>query len=416
MKMKNKKGFTLIELLAVIVILAIIALIATPLTISVINGAKEKSFINSVYGLIDGVRLLSAEQLFDNASNEVVVNFNGGVSDNTNFQVSGEMPSSGTMHLNSDGKVELKVWNEELGKCAEKGADESEVKLTEITKDDCKIEIILPRTFQEVMEPLIGTEVMNNDPDGNLRYVGPTPNNYVSFNGELWRIIGVFDGQAKIIRNDYYSTEIVWDKGSSDGGTHGDDGWNDWSQSTLQIELNNENDGYITTIQANDPTSYSYIDLEHVWNIGGYDNSYRTVGTRSAFYSSERGRTVYSGRPTTWIGAIGLIYPSDYGYSSSGASETCNSTVMYNWQEGEDAIAFKECTKKSWLYDTNNYQWALTPRSDSSYFAFIVSKHGYVYVSYVDGSQAVRPVLFLKSNTKIVGGLGTDQEPFILTQ
>ena len=37
--------------------------------------------------------------------------------------------------------------------------------------------------------------------DKNLRYIGANPNNYVSFNNELWRIIGVFnninDGTGK---------------------------------------------------------------------------------------------------------------------------------------------------------------------------------------------------------------------------
>ena len=45
---------------------------------------------------------------------------------------------------------------------------------------------------------------MTNDPGGNPRYVGKSPNNYVSFNNELWRVIGVFDGQVKIIRNEVY--------------------------------------------------------------------------------------------------------------------------------------------------------------------------------------------------------------------
>ena len=29
--------------------------------------------------------------------------------------------------------------------------------------------------------------------DKNLRYIGANPNNYVKFNNELWRIIGVFN-------------------------------------------------------------------------------------------------------------------------------------------------------------------------------------------------------------------------------
>ena len=41
----------------------------------------------------------------------------------------------------------------------------------------------------------------DNTVDNNLRYIGANPNNYVSFNNELWRIIGVFnnidDGTGK---------------------------------------------------------------------------------------------------------------------------------------------------------------------------------------------------------------------------
>ena len=40
------------------------------------------------------------------------------------------------------------------------------------------------------------------DEHGDIRYYGASPNNYVSFNNELWRIIGVIDGKIKIIRNE----------------------------------------------------------------------------------------------------------------------------------------------------------------------------------------------------------------------
>ena len=39
-------------------------------------------------------------------------------------------------------------------------------------------------------------------------------------------------------------------------------------------------------------------------------------------YEKERGTTVYSERPTKWTGKIGLMYPSDYGYATSGGSTT----------------------------------------------------------------------------------------------
>lgn len=47
----------------------------------------------------------------------------------------------------------------------------------------------------------IGTSIADDDPDGNLRFIGANPNNYVWFNGQKWRIIGVFDGKLKIIED-----------------------------------------------------------------------------------------------------------------------------------------------------------------------------------------------------------------------
>ena len=52
---------------------------------------------------------------------------------------------------------------------------------------------------------------------GGYRYQGANPNNYVSFNGKLFRIIGIFNGQMKIIQNEFYSTGKAWD---TTGGTY----------------------------------------------------------------------------------------------------------------------------------------------------------------------------------------------------
>ena len=67
----------------------------------------------------------------------------------------------------------------------------------------------------------------DNTADNNLRYVGANPNNYVSFNNELWRIIGVFnnidDGtgmtetRLKIVRNESIGT-YSWDNKNLDIG------------------------------------------------------------------------------------------------------------------------------------------------------------------------------------------------------
>ena len=109
------------------------------------------------------------------------------------------------------------------------------------------------------------------------------------------------------------------------------------------------------------------------------------------------------------------MYPSDYGYASNGSSETCEGKKMYNWNTGKYKT---ECAENSWLYDNSTAQWTLTPLSDYSDIAFGVDVIGYVYVYYVSSNVyngiAARPVLFLKSDTKIVGGQGTSDIPFEL--
>ncbi len=42
----------------------------------------------------------------------------------------------------------------------------------------------------------------DNTTDQNIRYYGSNPNNYVSFNNELWRIIGVFGNNVKLVRSE----------------------------------------------------------------------------------------------------------------------------------------------------------------------------------------------------------------------
>ena len=104
----------------------------------------------------------------------------------------------------------------------------------------------------EYIESLLASnlETMNNDdPDGNVRYMGSNPNNYVWFNNELWRIIGVFDvastyggpteKRIKIIRSEPIRY-TPWDnKPSGTGSSISINGSNDWTDSALMEVLNN---------------------------------------------------------------------------------------------------------------------------------------------------------------------------------
>lgn len=44
----------------------------------------------------------------------------------------------------------------------------------------------------------------------DYRYIGSSPNNYITYNDEVWRIIGVFDGRIKIIK-DTSIVSMSWD-------------------------------------------------------------------------------------------------------------------------------------------------------------------------------------------------------------
>ena len=57
-------------------------------------------------------------------------------------------------------------------------------------------------------------EEKDNTVDENIRYYGSNPNNYVSFNNELWRIIGVFGNNVKLVRKDILWS-LSWDSSES---------------------------------------------------------------------------------------------------------------------------------------------------------------------------------------------------------
>ena len=257
------------------------------------------------------------------------------------------------------------------------------------------------------------TTTLAYDEANNLRYIGADPNNYVLFNDELWRIIGVFSedthgvsGQKliKIIRSESLGS-IVWDSGNV----------NDWSTASLQTTLNgdylNGSGSYASTGIKSD-TARNMIETV-TWKLGGTANyTSSSNGLASHFYGYERGTTVYSGRPTTWSGKVALMYPSDYGYATSGGSttnrEACLAKGLYQWDSSSD------CYNNDWLYDSSTYQWTLTPYSSNSSRVFGVGSAGFVYIYSNAASRAVRPSVYLTSNVKISGGDGTSNSPYTL--
>ena len=178
--------------------------------------------------------------------------------------------------------------------------------------------------------------------DKNLRYVGASPKNYLKFNDEIWRIIGVFnnittidelgkekkESLIKIVRNDSLG-DYSWDSSKS---TKNDGyGINEWSQADLMTELNtdyiNPNPTRSTTLWFNGSNNSKNGTYEYRKNIkpSSIDkvakvrwNTSRTTYNASALnsYNQERSTTLISTpsdnvpRKSTWDGNISLIYPT----------------------------------------------------------------------------------------------------------
>ena len=269
------------------------------------------------------------------------------------------------------------------------------------------------------------------DNNGDYRYYGANPNNYVTFNDETWRIIGAFnnvdDGtgnketRLKIIRDESIGN-YSWDSSAST--VNSGRGVNDWSKADLMTELNtlyyNSTSGTCYNGQNNasttcnftsiglDSTARSMID-DAVYHLGGSSNASGLYA--DDYYNAERGTTVYScstddgacPRATTWTGKIGIMYPSDYAYAVD--LSLCT--------KGGDNYDNSTCKSNDWLF-ISSYQWTLMPTSSSAYYAFLVHSRGYVTNNLVYYTRAARPVLYLKSNVTIVGGEGTSSNPYTL--
>ena len=242
---------------------------------------------------------------------------------------------------------------------------------------------------------------IGNDKDiTEYRYRGASPKNYVTFNNEVWRILGVFptdDGTGKIenrikIIKDQSIGEYKWDTSGS----------NNWARpGTLNTKLNT------TYLNSLDNTSKSMIGNTKYY-LGSYD---KTAIQKDVMYQYERkiqnttsNKFYYGTNPNSWVGKLALMYASDYGYA---VSDECTQT-LYNYNNAT-------CKNNNWLFKGNN-EWMLPQEAIGINHVFIVCSDGHVDNYGVNSNMfAVRPVLYLISSAQITGGNGTIGSPYKLS-
>ncbi len=234
----------------------------------------------------------------------------------------------------------------------------------------------------------------NSAADNSYRYSGANPSNYVCFGSDatscpannLYRIIGVFDSETKLIKNASIGN-YVWE---SDWNGQG----NNWTISSRPDIYATLNSTFLNTI----PTEWQSKIVTHIYKVGGISYSNGTGALRTAFDYEVGGNS----STTTDSMKIGLMYVSDYGYATISSYWGNSLGSNYNNTTVRNA---------NWLY-LGSYEWTISRNSSNSNSTFYINSNGNVADNSVVGSNTIRPVFYLSSDVTYISGTGTAADPY----
>ena len=265
---------------------------------------------------------------------------------------------------------------------------------------------------------------------GRLIYRGQNPDNYITFNGETWRIIAKeTDGTYKIIRNDVLANRAYDERNhrstannsycqisyqgcgvyAAVSGTFsspsGSQSGTVTEDSSIKLYLND--DYYTNNINA---TAKGQM-TSHSFNIGAVEYLDESGDEADSIEKNIAGEKMYQ-----WTGNVGLANVSDILKAS--INPLCTSATTSN----SDSYA----CNSNYLLDKGEasslYYWTINASSGESgghssrvWLGFAPGFSAYVFDTgaYNDGNYAPRPVVFLKSDTTLNGN-GTSEDPFTI--
>lgn len=290
------------------------------------------------------------------------------------------------------------------------------------------------------------TNSLMKDAAGHIRYYGASPNNYIYFNCsnyssqtsttcETWRIIGYVDNKVKLIRGSQIGT-FSWDNKNNSTGATLTYGKNDWTTARIMRLLNpstyyttdSNDNGYGQSLYWNAKSGTCFSDINNATkscdftSIGIKNTTTRNLISETKYYLGgsntfsiysnqmydyERGKAVFTGRPTEWTGKVGLAYPSDYGYAADFRSCT----------QDLDNYNNSACTSKNWMKAiiAPNYGALINPHSDVSYSIWRINQNGGVGYNTASTVYGITPVIYLDPKLVIKSGTGTSSSPYQLS-
>ena len=233
-------------------------------------------------------------------------------------------------------------------------------------------------------------DLENGAGDNSYRYAGANPNNYVCFGSDeatcpsdnIYRIIGVFDGEVKLIKSTSY--------GSYQWNSEPDNTWDATTKPDIYTTLNDTYYNSLGTIWQNKIS-------DATWQVGGFPDTYFNDSLKTNYdYEVGVNQTGYEETMK-----IGLMYVGDYVYASGSNNWTAS---LYDYGLATDP-------NEGWLY-LGVYEWTISRSSGSSRSAWDV--YGSLVNGRVTRAYAVRPSFYLTSSTTYVSGSGAATDPIVI--
>ena len=274
------------------------------------------------------------------------------------------------------------------------------------------------------------SSLANGAGDNSYRYAGANPNNYVCFGSDastcpednLYRIIGVFGNQVKLIKATIAKSNLLGTAGAYVSDTTYE--WSSLISCPSSTAYNSSNGIYqlankniIAAPEKGGCDEWNYSDLNTTnlntnfiknigtiwaekiatttWKVGG--GSWANIGTSvpKTAYQYEVGSSASS---KTHDAKIGLMYVSDYGFA---IDQSAWATKLNS---------YKSNVSKNWLYSGLD-EWTISRNSSYSGYAFLVTGDGNVYGYNVNSRYGVRPSFSLLFSITYVSGSGSMSDP-----
>ena len=280
------------------------------------------------------------------------------------------------------------------------------------------------QTYKETLNKAVEKGYLTKDNVKNFVCFGSNTSPCPTEN--LYRIIGVFGNNVKLIKWDYAKSRLLgtngdFSKEDSSSYFSGEQGespannsfyyWNKstrkntWSESNLNKVNLNQN--FINNIGS----EWAAKIAETTWKVGG--NTWANIAetTPSVAYQNEIVNPVTTNTTDgakKYTAKIGLMYVSDYYYA---AGQSAWTLVGYNSSDATKDYRFSK--GENWLYG-GGWDWTISRDADTSNFAFYVDYDGYVDNLNVHRLSAVRPSFNLESAITYVSGSGSANDPILI--